>query len=54
MFRLNVDIERCRIESGLIPNQPCIEMICNSNSVVWMSLNWTLKLCGLILHNTYE
>jgi hypothetical protein len=28
------------------------EMRCNFNSIVWMSLNWSLKLCGLILRNT--
>jgi hypothetical protein len=29
-----------------------IEMRCNSNSIVWMSLNWSLELCGLIPRNT--
>jgi hypothetical protein len=29
-----------------------IEMRCNSNSIVWISLNWNLKLCGLIPHNS--
>jgi hypothetical protein len=29
-----------------------IEMICNSNFIVWMSLNWSLELCGLIPRNT--
>jgi hypothetical protein len=29
-----------------------IEMRYNSNSIVWMSLNWSLELCGLILGNT--
>jgi hypothetical protein len=25
-----------------------IEMRCNSNSIVWIPLNWSLELCGLI------
>jgi hypothetical protein len=29
-----------------------IEMRCNSNSIIWMSLNWSLKLCGLSTRNT--
>jgi hypothetical protein len=29
-----------------------IEMRCNSNSIVWMSLNWSLELCGPIPRNT--
>jgi hypothetical protein len=29
-----------------------IEMRCNSNSIIWMSLNWSLELCGLISRNT--
>ena len=29
-------------------------MICNSNSIVSMSLNWSLELCGIIPRNTGE
>jgi hypothetical protein len=29
-----------------------IEMRCNSNFIVWTSLNWSLELCGLIPRNT--
>jgi hypothetical protein len=29
-----------------------IEMRCNFNSIVWMSLIWNLKLDGLIPRNT--
>jgi hypothetical protein len=29
-----------------------IEMRYNSNSIVWMSLNWSLEWCGLIPCNT--
>jgi hypothetical protein len=29
-----------------------IEIRCNSNSIVWVSLNWSLKLCGVTPHNT--
>ena len=28
-----------------------IEMRCDSNSIVWMSLNWSFELCSLILRN---
>jgi hypothetical protein len=31
-----------------------IEMKCNSSSIVWMSLNWSLELCDLIPRNNEE
>jgi hypothetical protein len=29
-------------------NKHGIEMRCNSNFIVWMSLNWSSEFCGLI------
>jgi hypothetical protein len=31
-----------------------IKMIYNFNSIVWMSLDWSLELCGPIPRNTDE
>jgi hypothetical protein len=48
MFRLDVDIREYRIEYQIRHH---IEMGCISNSIVWMLLNWSLELCGLIPPN---
>jgi hypothetical protein len=47
-LRLDVDIGDDRIGHG-------IKMRCNSNSIVcivWITLSWSLQLCGLIPRNT--
>jgi hypothetical protein len=44
------------VELDWVQLQIChgIEMSCNSNSIVWMLLNWSLELCGPIPLSTEE
>jgi hypothetical protein len=48
MLRLDIDIGDDGIESVEYQIRYGIEIRCNSNFIVWMSLNWSLELCSLI------
>jgi hypothetical protein len=52
MLHLDINIVGCGIELVQLQISHDIEMSCNSNSIVWMSLNWSLELCGPIPLNT--
>jgi hypothetical protein len=52
MLRLDIGIKSTKLNWVEYQIRHGIEMRCNCNFIVWMSLNWNMDLCGLIPRNT--